>query len=318
MMLSRVGPAPPSEFVIDIFVKWHHKATIRSGLRGFGRIHAKSIGMGRMSLKPPPRDWEAIRWPDISPEAARDWIAVLPLAAIEQHGPHLPLGTDAMIAEAYLSRARRMMRESLPAVFLPLQAIGISTEHTAFPGTVSLPPAAAIAAWQAIGASVARTGIRKFVIVNSHGGNSPAINVVAQELRAAHALFVVTSAWHRFGYPKGLFETEELRHGIHGGAVETSLMLAARPDLVRMDLAANFAPASIEVERSTRWLGTGRAGPYAWMAQDLHASGAAGNATLATAEKGDSALEHGARGFCELLEEIDGYSLDRLARGPLD
>lgn len=271
-----------------------------------------------MSLKLPPRDWEAIRWPEISPDTARDWIAVLPLAAIEQHGPHLPLGTDAMIAEAYLARARVMLRETLPVTFLPLQAVGISTEHTAFPGTVSLAPATAIAVWQAIGASVARAGVRKFVIVNSHGGNSAAINVVAQELRAAHALFVVTTAWHRFGYPAGLFEAAELRHGIHGGAVETSLMLAARPDLVRMDLAENFAPTSIAVERGARWLGAGRSGPYAWMAQDLHASGAAGDATLATPEKGDSALEHGARGFCELLEEVDAYSLDLLARGPLD
>jgi creatinine amidohydrolase len=269
-----------------------------------------------MSHSMPPRDWGAIFWPDIAPEKARDWIAVLPIAAIEQHGPHLPLGTDAIIAEAYLARVREILDAEMPAVFLPVQAIGISAEHASFPGTLTLPASAAMAAWQAIGESVARAGVRKLVIVNSHGGNSAAMSLVAQELRARAGLFVVTTAWHRFGYPAGLFDDMELRHGIHGGAVETSLVLASRPDLARMDKAANFTPSTVAVERDTKWLG-GRTAPYAWMAEDLHASGAAGDVTLASAEKGRLTLDCGARGFCQLLKEVQGFDLGLIAQGPL-
>lgn len=269
-----------------------------------------------MSHSMPPRDWGAIRWPDITPETARDWIAVLPIAAIEQHGPHLPLATDAIIAEAYLARVRETLDAGMPAVFLPLQAIGVSPEHASFPGTLSLPAPAAMAAWRAIGESVARAGVRKLVIVSSHGGNSAAMSLVAQELRARAGLFVATTAWHRFGCPAGLFDETEIRHGIHGGAIETSLVLASRPDLVRMERAANVVPSTVALAREAKWLG-GREAPYAWMAEDLHASGAAGDATLASAEKGRLLLDHGARGFRELLGEVQAFDLSRLAQGPL-
>lgn len=269
-----------------------------------------------MSHSMPPRDWGAITWPDITPETARDWIAVLPIAAIEQHGPHLPLATDVIIAEAYLARVRETLDPDMPAVFLPLQAIGISPEHASFPGTLTLPASAAMAAWLAISESVARAGVRKLVIVSSHGGNNAAMSLVAQELRAGAGLFVVTTAWHRFGCPTGLFDETEIRDGIHGGAVETSLVLASRPDLARMDRAANFVPSTATVAREAKWLG-GRLAPYAWMAEDLHASGAAGDATLASAEKGRLLLDHGARGFRELLGEVRAFDLSRLARGPL-
>src|SRR3954447_5058584 len=169
----------------------------------------------------PARDWTGIYWPDISGAEPSRWIAVLPLAATEQHGRHLPIGTDILIGEAYLARVRELLPDNLPATFLPLQPVGISTEHIDFPGTLTLPTEVALKAWTALGESVARAGVKKLVMVTSHGGNSAAISLVAQDLRARHGLLAVTTSWSRFGTPQGMFLADELRHGIHGGAVET-------------------------------------------------------------------------------------------------
>ena len=192
-----------------------------------------------MTATMPPRDWTDICWPDMAAANPSRWIAVLPLAATEQHGPHLPVGTDVMIARAYLDRVLGLLPEGLPATFLPLQPIGISTEHVGYPGTLTLPTETALKSWMALGTSVARAGVKKLVIVTSHGGNSAAMTLVAQDLRASHGLLVVTTSWSRFGVPDGLFPEHELRHGIHGGAVETSIMLARYPQQVRQQAIAD-------------------------------------------------------------------------------
>jgi creatinine amidohydrolase len=264
----------------------------------------------------PPRDWTDLHWPDIGAAEPARWIAVLPLAATEQHGPHLPLGTDVMIAQAYLARVRELLPAGLPVTFLPLQPVGISTEHTDFPGTLTLSSEAALASWKALGASVALAGVKKLIIVTSHGGNSAAMALVAQDLRAELGLLVVTTSWSRFGVPDGLFPDQELRHGIHGGAVETSIMLARFGAHVRKDKIADFSPASIAMQQEYRWLSAHRPAPFAWQAQDLHASGASGDATLASVEKGELLLDHGARAFCELLTEVDKFDVNNLSKGP--
>jgi creatinine amidohydrolase len=269
-----------------------------------------------LRLMTPPRDWTAIHWPDVASEDAARWIAVLPLAATEQHGPHLPLRTDVLIAEAYRARVRELLPENIPATFLPIEEIGISTEHTDYPGTLTLSAEAALKTWMAIGERVARAGVKKLVMVSSHGGNSAAMTIVAQDLRAQHGLLAVTTAWSRFGAPEGLFTPEELRHGIHGGAVETSIMLARYPNEVRKGAIANFVPSSIAMEKQYRWLSTHRPAPLAWQTQDLHPSGAAGDAASASAEKGELLLDHGARAFCELLADVDNFDVNRLAKGP--
>jgi creatinine amidohydrolase len=269
-----------------------------------------------MTLNAPPHDWTDIRWPEISAADAARWIAVLPLAATEQHGPHLPFETDVMIGEAYLARVRELLPSDIPATFLPMERIGISTEHIHYPGTLTLPTDVALRNWTEIGASVARAGLRKLVMVTSHGGNSAAMSLVAQDLRAHHGLLAVTTSWLRFGVPPGLFSTEELRHGVHGGAVETSIMLARYPQHVRQDAIADFRPNSIAMEKQYRWLSAHRPVAFAWQAQDLHASGATGDATLASAEKGERLLDHGARAFCELLADVDKFDPARLAAGP--
>jgi creatinine amidohydrolase len=264
----------------------------------------------------PPRDWTEIHWPDVSRPTAARWIAVLPLAATEQHGPHLPVGTDVMIAQAYLARVRELLPAGIPATFLPVQPVGISTEHVDYPGTLTLPTQTALKDWMALGESVARAGVKKLVMVTSHGGNSAAMTLVAQDLRAQHGLFAVTTGWSRLSAPEGLFSAEELRHGIHGGAVETSIMLARYPRHVSKDKIADFRSAGIAMEKEYRWLSTHRPAPFAWQAQDLHPSGAVGDATLASAEKGERLLDHGARAFCELLTEVDNFDVKRLLREP--
>jgi len=265
----------------------------------------------------PKRNWMDMTWQDIAGAETGRWIAVLPLAAVEQHGPHLPLGVDSYIAEAYLARAAKILPDDLPVSFLPVQRVGISAEHLAYPGTLTLSAATAIAAWTELGDSLARAGVRKLVLVTSHGGNVAAMEIVARDLRARLGMLAVTVGWHRFGYPDGAFGGEEKKHGIHGGDIETSLMLAAMPGAVRMNQAANAAPATIAMAREFKWLGAYRPAGFAWMTQDLNATGAIGDATLATPEKGDAALTQGAQGFVELLREVDRFDLARLREGPL-
>ncbi len=257
----------------------------------------------------PSRHWSELTTLDVANGAMADTIAVLPVAAVEQHGPHLPLGTDAFIMEGYLARVHGRLPPELPAVFLPLQHCGCSVEHRDFAGTLSLSARAALASWSELGEAVARAGCRKLVVVNSHGGNSALIDILAHELRASCGLLVVMAAWQRFGAPAGLFAEAELRHGIHGGAVETSLMLAFRPDLVRREKCEDFVPRSVAMERDFTWLRAGRPTGFGWMAQDLSAAGAMGNARAASAEKGWSCADHGAAAFVALLQEVAAFAL---------
>src|SRR6516164_5040339 len=264
----------------------------------------------------PKRDWLDMTWQEIAAAPTERWIAVLPLAAVEQHGPHLPLGVDSYIADAYLARSLDILPADLPVTFLPTQRIGISTEHLAYSGTLSLSAATAIAAWIELGESVARAGLRKLVLVTSHGGNVAAMELVARDLRARFGMLAVTVGWHRFGYQDDIFSNEEKRHGIHGGDIETSLMLAGKPETVRMDKALDATPATVAMAREFISLGAYRPAGFAWMTQDLHPTGAVGDATLASAAKGDAALNHGAEAFVELLREIDRFDLGRLHEGP--
>ena len=262
------------------------------------------------------RNWSENSWQDFGSADMARVIAVLPVAAIEQHGPHLPLGADAMIMEGYLKRVMGLLPDNLPAVFLPVQRIGQSREHIAFPGTLTLTTETALAAWMEIADSVVRAGIRKLVIINAHGGNSSVIDLLSRELRIRHGILAVVSSWSRFGYPEGLFSEAEIAHGIHGGEIETSLMLAFRPDLVAMDKAGDFPSATLDMASEFRQLSATRPAGFGWMSQDLNASGAIGNAGLATREKGDAAATHGAAAFIDLLRDVERFGLERLVERP--
>ncbi|GEP10999.1 creatininase family protein [Methylobacterium gnaphalii] len=257
----------------------------------------------------PARLWRDLSTVDVAARDMASAVAVLPVAAIEQHGPHLPLGTDELIAEGYLARAAALVPDALDILTLPVQAVGKSDEHDSFPGTLTLTASTALSAWVEIGSGVHRAGCRRLVIVSSHGGNSALIDLVAGELRGRLGMVVVTTSWNRLGYPDGLIPEDEIRHGIHGGAIETALMLALRPDLVRHEQAGNFEPRTVAMEREYRLLRAGRPAAFAWKAEDLHASGAIGHAALGTAEIGEALLDHGARRFVELLSEVARFEL---------
>lgn len=266
---------------------------------------------------PETRFWAEMTWIDFEARDMARAIAVLPLAATEQHGPHLPLGTDTFIMEGYIDRVVARVPDELLVLFLPVQNCGLSIEHTDFPGTLSIPAEPLINAWTRLCECVHRAGCRKLVLLNSHGGNTAILDIIAHDLRARLGMLVIMTSWHRFGAPDGLFSAGEQAHGIHAGEIETSLMLNFRPDLVRADEAEDFASHSVAMEREFNWLRTGRPTGFGWMSQDLSASGAMGNAAAANARKGEACADHGATAFIELLQDIDAFDLTRLKDGPL-
>jgi creatinine amidohydrolase len=265
----------------------------------------------------PTKLWAEMSWKDFQDADMASVIAVLPVAAIEQHGPHLPVGVDTFINEGHLRRTIERVPANLPVLFLPIQSIGKSNEHIEFPGTLTFSVETVIRAWTDIGESVARAGCRKMIFVNSHGGNVPAIDIVARDLRVRRNMLVVNSSWSRFGYPDGMFGPRERAHGIHAGDYETSVMLAFRPDLVRMNEARDFVSTAADMERDFTWLRATQPIGFGWMSNDLNEHGAMGNASIATAEKGEACADYGATAFIELLEDIASFDLARLGKGPL-
>ena len=259
----------------------------------------------------PTRTWTDMSTLDFREAEMENVIAVLPVAAVEQHGPHLPVGTDLFIMQGYLDRLIGRLPAELPVLFLPVQPVGASQEHLAFPGTLSMPPAVAAAGWTAMAESVARTGCRKIVLLNSHGGNVPLLQQMALDLRVRLGMLAVVASWHAFGYPDGLFSAHERAHGIHGGEIETALMLAFRPDLVRRRLAEDFVPASVAMAHDFNWLNLGRPVGFGWMAQDVSPSGAMGNAAAATPDKGAASADYGATAFTELLRDVEAFDVSR-------
>lgn len=206
----------------------------------------------------------------------------------------------------------------LPATFLPLMPIGKSNEHQAFSGTLTLSAETLIRLWTEIGESVARAGIHRLVIANSHGGQQQIMEIVVRDLRVRLGMLVVTLSYGALGRPPGLFPDSELRHGIHGGSSETSMMLHLRPELVRDGERRNFVPLSVEMEREWVHLRPeGRIG-FGWQTQDLNPEGACGNALDADAERGRLMIEHAAERFIELLREVARFPLSKLRPGPLD
>lgn len=235
-------------------------------------------------------------------------IAVLPVAATEQHGPHLSVSVDTDLLEGVIHAALPHLAPELPVLFLPTQAVGFSPEHQAFAGTLSLSAATVIRLWTELGESVAKSGIQKLVILNSHGGNVGLLDVVARDLRARLNLLVYSVSW--FNLPLGdaveqMFTAHEHRFGIHAGQIETAMMLALKPDRVRMDLAENFASASEQRAQLFEILGNGKSAKLGWQIQDYNPSGAVGNAQAATAEQGHALLKAAGLALAKLLAEID-------------
>jgi creatinine amidohydrolase len=266
---------------------------------------------------PSSKFWSDWSWRDFAETDMSRYIAVLPVAATEQPGPHLPVGVDNYINQGHLERAVKLTPDDMPVLYLPLQAIGKSNEHIEYPGTLTFSYETLIRAWGEIGDSVARTGCRKLVFINSHGGNVPVIDIVARELRVKHRMLAVHAAWARLGLPDGMISAQERAHGIHGGEVETSLMLAFRPQTVCMERAENFASAAIGIEQEMKQLRVTQPIGFGWMASDLTRAGVAGDASTGTVEKGEACADHAVRAFLDLLADVLSFDLARLHPGPL-
>ncbi|WP_229227898.1 creatininase family protein [Comamonas thiooxydans] len=249
---------------------------------------------------------------------AADTVAVLPVAAVEQHGPHLPLSVDASLIEGVIDAAVAQLPAELPVLFLPAQNIGFSVEHTHYAGTLSLQPATLIALWTELGACVARAGIRKLLLLNGHGGQVSVMDIVARELRIKHGLLVYSASW--FGLVDDAanqqFCAHEHRFGIHGGEVETSMMLHLAPETVHMERAQNFASSSELRAGKYHFIGNGRSAKLGWAIEDYNPAGAVGNSAAATAERGAAMVHSSAEGLVRLLSEIHDLPLSTVGNQP--
>ena len=253
---------------------------------------------------PSSRWWWDISTREFSTLPMAEIVAILPVGAVEQHGPHLPVRVDAAINAGIVARAVELMPADLPALVLPALPVGKSNEHLHAPGTLTLPASLLIEAWTEIGLSVARTGLRKLVMLNSHGGNEEVMGIVARELRVRAGMLVVKTSWSRFGTPDGLLDEREKRHGIHGGDAETSLMLHLRPQAVDHTKAKNFVSAAASDEQRFALLRPTGTHAYAWIASDLNPDGTVGDAANGTADRGQAIAAHQVDGMLRLLADV--------------
>ena len=266
----------------------------------------------------PSRFWADLTTTDFEGLDPAGTVAVLPLGATEQHGPHLPLGVDTRLVDGIVAAALPLLPADLPVLFLPTQSIGLSPEHARFAGTLSLSADTLMRLWKDIGAGVARSGVKKLVLFNAHGGHVGAMDVVARELRESHDLIVYSVSW--FNLPlddaNARFDADEHRFGVHAGDIETSMMLALHPPLVRMATARNFSSASRQRAAAYPILGNGKSAKFGWAMQDYNAEGAAGNAAAATADKGREVVNAAALQLALLLAEVARLPLSVLVPGP--
>lgn len=257
--------------------------------------------------------WGDLRAPDFRGLIGSKTLALLPVGAIEQHGPHLPVSTDTTLAEGIACLAADRAQQA-QVLRLPTMSVGKSDEHTGFAGVLSFDAPTLLTMIVQLGKAVAATGVRKLVILNAHGGNVPVLQLAARQLRLEAGMFCVTAGWISMGHPAGLLPPEEALDGIHGGLVETAAMLHFRPDLVDMSKARNFTPSARKVAEENKVLrlvgpvGTG------WTMADLHPEGAAGNASLATPQIGAQLVEHAATRYAQLLDEVAAYDIPFEAR----
>ena len=249
----------------------------------------------------------------LTPEERRKWIAVLPLGAYEQHGPHLPFETDALIAGGIVSRLKVALPANLPVTFLAVEPVGYSIEHMDVVGTRTLAFDEAVRRWLGIAEKMNNLGIRKFVMLNAHGGNSPLMTIVATEARVRFDMLAVATSWTRFGVPDGLISPDDKAIDIHGGDIETSVMLALHPEKVDMLKAANFPSRQSEFIKGFKHLRAYGPHAFGWKMSDLSAQGVAGNAGVATAEKGERLISHSVKGLVELLEDVDRFDVSTLS-----
>jgi creatinine amidohydrolase len=263
-----------------------------------------------------PRFWADLTTRDFAQLDAARTVAVLPLGATEQHGPHLPLAVDQALVDGVVASALPRLPADVPVLVLPTQQVGYSPEHAGFAGTLTLSYETVLRQWIELGECVAKVGVKKLLLLNSHGGQVSLMDIAARELRARANLIVYSCNWWNLPLGdavNGLFSAQEHRFGVHGGEIETSMMLALDASQVRMAEAKDFKSTSQERAAKYPILGNGVTAKLGWHMQDYNAEGAAGNAATATAEKGRAVLDAAGTQLALLLQELSALPLSTLA-----
>jgi creatinine amidohydrolase len=263
------------------------------------------------------RFWQSLTTAGVRRAVADEPVVVLPLAAIEQHGPHLPLSTDLDIGMGLLASAFQLLPEDFPAWVLPPQAVGCSREHMRFPGTLSLEPELLTAVIYQLGAAVAAAGVRRMVLCNSHGGNRQLLDAAGLRLREQHGLLVVKVSYFELARPSTVDLPEsEWRHGLHGGAVETAMMMHLRPELVRTGETRQVRSLGVDLEKTMNRLGAAGAASFSWLAGDLSGTGVMGDASLADEAMGQRLVTYYGQALAEIICDARAFPLERLAERP--
>ncbi len=223
---------------------------------------------------------------------------VITTGAIEQHGPQLPVGVDAMMAQAWLETAMPHLPDEIPCLVGPSIIVGKSNEHTGFPGSLMIDKKVMYRQLLVIGRQLSDWGFRSLLVINTHGGN---IQVVRSTLREIHATFGMFTGVLRMNCEMKL-DPLEAAYGFHANQAETSWLLALTPDLVEMELAPNEYPdwvndpGELEPEDAPAI--------FSWMCSDLSTTGVVGNATLGNAEDGEKWLQTGGKSLAIAIAEF--------------
>ncbi|MEK8130455.1 creatininase family protein [Paenibacillus filicis] len=237
-----------------------------------------------------------------------DALVILPVGAIEQHGWHLPVMTDTLIGEDLMTRTMELLPEEANVWLLPPVPYGKSNEHLDFAGTFSLSSTTLMHVLNDIGASLKRNGFRRLLLFNTHGGNVDLLNVAARDLRASTGLTVFYVNPHSLDAASDLVSAEEEAYGIHGGDIETSMLMAIKPSWVHEELRVSEIPDVTELEYLTL---EGKI-RFAWLMSDISHSGIAGDATKASAEKGEIMMQQSARKLAKALQELCRFEIERV------
>ena len=255
------------------------------------------------------RFWAELRWPEFR-DLPANTVAVLPVASIEQHGPHLPVSVDTTINQGVVARTLSLCPPELPVLVLPTQCVGVSVEHLKFPGTLTTNPETLLALVTDIGASVARAGVKRLVIVNSHGGNVATLDLACRRIRIQSGILALNAMWARMGKPASMRDPAESRYGIHAGQDETALMLRLSKQDVDMAKARNFVSRWQTIENAFPAMAPDKGAPLGWQAQDLNPAGAVGDASKATEELGEELLQHAGTLMAGLWRQVSEFDVE--------
>lgn len=253
---------------------------------------------------PPKRYFSYLTWKEIAEmEEKENAVIIQPLGAIEQHGHHLPIAVDSAISLGVLGKALTQLDDRIPAYALPAFYYGKSNEHWGFPGTITLSAETLLSVIKEMAISIYRSGFRKLILMNSHGGQPQIMEIAARDIHQKYPDFNIFPlfTWCVPNIAKDLLTKQELEYGIHAGDAETSLMLALLPEQVKMNLAVKEFPQNLPQDSLLSMEGKL---PFAWLTKEVSSTGVMGDATTATLEKGEKILASLANGWVNVIEDV--------------